>query len=115
MQGGMYNTLCLPFSATKAQQPSVLQNATIVQFTGVNANLYDESGEPVVELQFTKVDDIVAGVPYLVMPQTDITSEMTFTNILTGYNASTPLVIETAQEITKNRLAEVTEQEIYNI
>lgn len=102
MQGGMYNTLCLPFSATKAQQPAVLQNATIVQFTGVNENLYDESGEPVVELQFTKVDDIVAGVPYLVMPQTDITSEMTFTNILTGYNASTPLVMETAQEITKS-------------
>lgn len=102
MQGGMYNTLCLPFSATKAQQPSVLQNATIVQFTGVNENLYDESGEPVVELQFTKVDDIVAGVPYLVMPQTDITSEMTFTNIPTGYTGSTPLVMETAQEITKS-------------
>ena len=102
MQGGMYNTLCLPFSATKAQQPSVLQNATIVQFTGVNENLYDESGEPVVELQFTKVDDIVAGVPYLVMPQTDITSEMTFTNIPTGYNGSIPLVMETAQEITKS-------------
>lgn len=102
MQGGMYNTLCLPFSATKAQQPAVLQNATIVQFTGVNENLYDESGEPVVELQFTKVDDIVAGVPYLVMPQTDITSEMTFTNIPTGYNGSTPLVMETAQEITKS-------------
>lgn len=102
MQGGMYNTLCLPFSATKAQQPSVLQNATIVQFTGVNENLYDKSGEPVVELQFTKVDDIVAGVPYLVMPQTDIMSEMTFTNILTGYNGSTPLVMETAQEITKS-------------
>ena len=101
MQGGMYNTLCLPFSATKAQQPSVLQNATIVQFTGINENLYDESGEPVVELQFTKVDDIVAGVPYLVMPQTDITSEITFTNILTGYNGSTPLVIETAQENTQ--------------
>lgn len=102
MQGGMYNTLCLPFAATKSQQPTALQNATIMEFTGVNESLYSESGDPVVELQFTQVTDLEAGVPYLVMPQQDINDEITFTGITTGYNNEQPIVIENASTVTKS-------------
>jgi hypothetical protein len=102
MRGGMYNTLCLPFAATKSQQPTALQNATIMEFTGVNESLYSESGDPVVELQFTQVTDLEAGVPYLVMPQQDINDEMTFTGITTGYNNEQPIVIENASTVTKS-------------
>ena len=102
MRGGMYNTLCLPFAATKSQQPTALQNATIMEFTGVNESLYSESGDPVVELQFTQVTDLEAGVPYLVMPQQDINDEITFTGITTGYNNEQPIVIENASTVTKS-------------
>ncbi len=101
MRANMYNTLCLPFSATKSQQPTVLQNATIMKFSGINEDLYDESGEPVVELQFTQVTDIEAGVPYLVMPKEDISGEITFTGITTGYNNEQPIVIEEAATVTQ--------------
>ena len=100
MQGGMYNTLCLPFSVNQSQLTKALPGATVMQFTGVDEDLYDESGDPVAVLNFTQVTSMEAGVPYLVKPAADITSAITFSGITTGYNGENPIVIETAPEQT---------------
>lgn len=100
MQGGMYNTLCLPFSVNESQLAAALPGATVMQFTGVDKDLYDESGDPVAVLNFTQVTSMEAGVPYLVKPAADITSAITFSGITTGYNGENPIVIETAPEQT---------------
>ena len=100
MQGGMYNTLCLPFSVNQSQLTKALPGATVMQFTGVDEDLYDESGDPVAVLNFTQVTSMEAGVPYLVKPAADITDAITFSGITTGYNGENPIVIETAPEQT---------------
>ena len=100
MQGGMYNTLCLPFSVNESQLAAALPGATVMQFTGVDENLYDESGDPVAVLNFTQVTSMEAGVPYLVKPAADITNAITFSGVTTGYNGGNPIVIETAPEQT---------------
>lgn len=98
MQGGMYNTLCLPFDVNQSQLAAALPGATVMRFTGVDEDLYDESGDPVAVLNFTQVTSMEAGVPYLVKPAADITDAITFSGITTGYNGEDPIIIETAPE-----------------
>lgn len=71
---GMCNTICLPFAiADKAGTP--YENAKIFSFVGV------VEGNDQLELQFTEVTSMQAGVPYLIQPESDITDIVRFTNV----------------------------------
>ena len=73
LQAGMYNTICFPFtvyindeggkSGLAADHP--LKGATVLNLIGKN-ELYDESGDPVVVLNFEQVNKLEAGKPYLI-------------------------------------------------
>ena len=75
--GGMYNTICLPFDVYQNNLPAFLNGADIKKFSGVEQK-YEESGDPVVVLNFVDVqptaDGILleAGKPYLVNPKKDV-------------------------------------------
>ena len=75
--GGMYNTICLPFDVYNNKLPAFLSEADIKKFSGVEQK-YEESGDPVVVLNFVDVqptaDGILleAGKPYLVNPKEDV-------------------------------------------
>lgn len=71
---GMCNTICLPFAiADKAGTP--YEKTRIFAFTGV------QEGNDQLELQFTEVTSMQAGVPYLIQPESDITDIVRFTNV----------------------------------
>ena len=98
LQAGMYNTICLPFSIDKSQLASSdLKDATIMEFTGVTENTFDESGESVVVLNFTEVTNMLAGQPYLIKPNNnDITTNQIINSVISGYtNEGTPIILET--------------------
>ena len=97
LQANMYNTICLPFSINKSQlEFSDLEDATIMEFTGVTEDTYDESGESVVVLNFTEVNQMEAGKPYLIKPNKDITEDQPITTVISGYtNDGNPIIKET--------------------
>lgn len=64
--GGLY-TLSLPFSMTAEQIAEAFGSCYIAQLTSV-----EERGADMLHLNFDYVDAIVAGVPYLFLPQRDI-------------------------------------------
>lgn len=73
-----YNTLCLPFSLNSlAGTP--YQGATILDFTGTT--LQTEGEEDMLILNFTQVNAIEAGRPYLIQPNSDLGASYTFSNI----------------------------------
>ena len=75
---GMYNTLCLPFDvATLTGTP--LENTTLWQYNGATVKGKGEYKE--IFLEFTEVDAIVAGQPYLVEPTEDIEAPMEFKGV----------------------------------
>ena len=75
---GMYNTICLPFSL-----PSLLgtdlAGATLVRF--LNAEVVGEGSNRELTLYFTPAQSIEAGVPYLIIPATDIAGPMMFNSV----------------------------------
>ena len=75
---GMYNTICLPFSL-----PSLLgtdlAGATLVRF--LNAEVVGEGSNRELTLYFTSAQSIEAGVPYLIIPATDIAGPMIFNSV----------------------------------
>ena len=75
---GMYNTICLPFSL-----PSLLgtdlAGATLVRF--LNAEVVGEGSSRELTLYFTPAQSIEAGVPYLIIPATDIAGPMMFNSV----------------------------------
>ena len=75
---GMYNTICLPFSL-----PSLLgtdlAGATLVRF--LNAEVVGEGSNRELTLYFTPAQSIDAGVPYLIIPATDIAGPMIFNSV----------------------------------
>jgi uncharacterized protein YjdB len=75
---GMYNTICLPFSL-----PSLLgtdlAGATLVRF--LNAEVVGEGSNRELTLYFTPAQSIEAGVPYLIIPATDIAGPMIFNSV----------------------------------
>ena len=106
LQAGMYNTICFPFtvyindegghSGLAANHP--LKGATVLKLTGKD-ELYDESGEPVVVLNFEQVNKLEAGKPYLIKladNKSSITEPINFTGVtyddltyINGYHSVT--------------------------
>ena len=97
LQGGMYNTICLPFDIdlTSLANNHPFKGAKAMEFTGVSS-LYNESNEPVTVLQFTEVTRLMKGVPYLIQTQSDVVGKTSFSGIT--YNTITPDV----QQVTPN-------------
>ena len=95
LQGGMYNTICLPFDVdlTSLANNHPFKGAKAMEFTGVSS-LYNESNEPVTVLQFTEVIRLMKGVPYLIQTQSDVLGKTSFSGIT--YNTITP----NAQDVT---------------
>ena len=95
LQGGMYNTICLPFDVdlTSLANNHPFKGAKAMEFTGVSS-LYNESNEPVTVLQFTEVTRLMKGVPYLIQIQSDVVGKTSFSGIT--YNTITP----NAQDVT---------------
>ena len=78
LTAGMYNTLCLPFDvATLTGTP--LENTTVWQYKGATVKGSGDYKE--IFLDFTEVDSIVAGQPYLVEPTEDIEAPMEFKGV----------------------------------
>ncbi len=88
--GGMYNTVCFPFDLPISKLPAELSGAEIRVFNGVTET-YNESGDPVAVLNFITLQDywqgkdsyleepyLQAGVPYLIMPAADVTTDLTY-------------------------------------
>lgn len=83
LQGGMCNTICLPFTLdlTGLENTHPLYGAKAYEFTGINP-LYDaNTNDPVTVLNFTEVNILEAGKPYLIMPKKDVTEDMLFTGV----------------------------------
>ena len=95
LQGGMYNTICLPFNVDLASLANnhPFKGAKAMKFTGVSS-LYNESNEPVTVLQFTEVTSLEKGVPYLIQTQSDVVGKTSFSGIT--YSTITP----NAQDVT---------------
>ena len=68
LQPGMYNTLCLPFGVdiNSLANDHPLKNADVRKLTTVTKELYAESGESVMVLNFEQVTTTEPGKPYLV-------------------------------------------------
>lgn len=88
LQANMYNTICLPFNVTNL--PSDLAGSTVLRLVSSdleneelseetlsdnNVNLYFE------QVDFTKGEQMYAGYPYLIMPQSDVTGWVTFAGV----------------------------------
>ena len=73
LQGGMFNTICLPFELNLGTLPAdhPLKEAKLRAYTGLSLNTV--GGEKVLELVFTDVNDniIRANTPYIIRPQND--------------------------------------------
>ena len=73
LQGGMFNTICLPFELNIGTLPAdhPLKDATLRAYTGLNLNTV--GGEKVLELVFADVNDniIRANTPYIIQPKDD--------------------------------------------
>ena len=73
LQGGMFNTICLPFELNLGTLPTdhPLKNATLQAYTGLKLNTV--GGEKMLELVFTDVNDniIRANTPYIIRPEND--------------------------------------------
>lgn len=110
LQAGMYNTICFPFtvyindegghSGLAADHP--LKGSTVLKLIGKD-ELYDESGEPVVVLNFEQVNKLEAGKPYLIKlaeNKGSTTQPINFTGVayddLTNINGNHTITIDDA-------------------
>lgn len=83
LQGGMYNTICMPFTLelTGLMDTHFLSGAKAYDFSGIDP-LYDTgTNEPVTVLNFTEVTTLHPGKPYLIVPEADVTEDMPFTGV----------------------------------
>ena len=88
LQAGMFNTICLPFGVNlKGLQDNneyhhPLKDAEAWEYTGTTST-YNESGDPVVVLNFETVTLLEAGKPYLIkmLGNTNLTEDMTFSTV----------------------------------
>lgn len=83
LQGGMYNTICMPFTLRLEglMNEHPLYGAKAYDFSGIDP-LYDTgTNEPVTVLNFTEVTTLLPGKPYLIMPEADVTEDMLFTGV----------------------------------
>ena len=78
LTSGMYNTLCLPFDlATLDGTP--LAGAELLELSNVEVRETETTQD--INLQFTETSELIAGVPYLIQPTSDITLPMEFNNV----------------------------------
>lgn len=83
LQGGMYNTICMPFTLdlTGLMNEHPLYGAKAYEFSSIDP-LYDTgTNEPVTVLNFTEENILEAGKPYLIKPLKDVTEDMLFTGV----------------------------------
>ena len=90
LQAGEFNTICLPFGVDLEglQDDNTyhhpLKDADAYEYAGTTTSTYNESGEPVVVLNFNKVTQLEAGKPYLIqMTNRDenLREDMTFSSV----------------------------------
>ena len=67
---GMYNTICLPFDVPAAELARVFPGAIVKELTSSSI----EEGGFVLNLNFDAVDEMEAGVPYLIKPAASISN-----------------------------------------
>lgn len=89
LQADMYNTICLPFTlSTLTGTP--YDGATVLRFVGAEFENGEPTGDGLTdehlllnfeEVTFQGEDIMIAGKPYLIKPQVDISSEVIFTGI----------------------------------
>ena len=86
LQAGMYNTICLPFGIdlNNLSEDHPYKNATVVEFVGTE--IQTVGGEDMLELQFSPVTIMEAGVPYLIKPTKDITEPVRVSGVFTNDN-----------------------------
>lgn len=79
LTSGMYNTLCLPFDlATLDDTP--LAGAELLELNNVEVRETETTQD--INLQFTETLELIAGMPYLIQPTSDITLPMEFNNVM---------------------------------
>ena len=85
MQGGMFNTFCVPFALNTTLIPTdhPLYGAEIRRFTGVT--LSESGGEKILTLNFENLinNTMAANVPHIIKPQSNIKSIIPFDWVLT--------------------------------
>lgn len=110
LQAGMYNTICLPFNVnleTDLPADGSLDEAEFWQYDGTVSSTYNQSGEPVSVLNFTRVtDQLVAGTPYLVEVKKDVTNDLFFSGAL-DYDGKSVLCDTTLRPVIADPEAEV--------
>ena len=110
LQAGMYNTICLPFNVnltTDLPADGSLDEAEFWQYDGTVSSTYNQSGEPVSVLNFTRVTDrLVAGTPYLVEVKNDVTNDLFFSGAL-DYDGKSVLCDTTLRPVIADPEAEV--------
>ena len=86
MQGGMYNTFCVPFQLKTTNIPTdhPLFKADIKRFVGVTLN-DDLSGEKILTLNFDDLENntMAANVPHIIKPTANVKSIIPFDWVLT--------------------------------
>ena len=65
---GMYNTICLPFAVSAAEMGRVFPGAVVKELTSSSI----EEGDFVLNLNFSAVSEMAAGVPYIIKPAADV-------------------------------------------
>ena len=83
LQGGMCNTICLPFdvdlsSGTLTDVNGDTHNVTAYRLTSVT----DATANTPTTLNFEEVTKLEAGVPYLIKPDANITADLKFTGVV---------------------------------
>ncbi len=77
LSSAYYNTICLPFSLSATQiASSPLAGAVIAKYN--NATIKGSGADMEATLNFVYVDNIEAGVPYIIQPAADITGVETY-------------------------------------
>ena len=76
LQGGMFNTICLPFTVPMDHENNPLAGSEVREFT--RATIESIGGENILCLEFEAVAEILFNVPYIIKPQQNIKQIMRF-------------------------------------
>lgn len=81
LQGATYNTICLPFDLdlNTLTTPHKLYGATVMDFTSVSTP--SVGNETVLSLNFTKVDKMLAGKPYIIYVENHVRGLIEFSQV----------------------------------
>ena len=76
LQGGEFNTICLPFTVPMDHENNPLAGSEVREFT--RATIESIGGEKILCLEFAEVSTILCNVPYIIKPQQNIKQIMRF-------------------------------------